>query len=292
MKKLICIFIASLTVLNLAACTFNVQNAPGEKEDIQNTHAEISVDQADIETSDVTVNSNIEIEDNKDADNLEPIDYSFYEGRWERTFVHSSLNGQFTISNADEEGFDFVGEFFYYSHSGDSAGRAVFTSENEAVFEDKSELGEGYIYFTFEEDMLTVTTEGFISGMGMNVSVPGYYTKGEPEYTNANVIENTFSEEDLELIKSLLGEDYEDIFVNDSECGSVVSDETVLTDGRKARFIGCIVPTMYGWMGYRMIITEDEMIYFLHERDIFKTNDPDCDDKSYMFELLGEEDLG
>ena len=291
MKKTLCIFIVSATVLNFAACNLTngpkTGNLPADKESDLNYHAELSVvDNSEITASDDTSDSF----DTTETDT--PKDYSFYEGEWQRTYVHSSLCGSFTISNADAEGFDFEGEFYYYANSGSTAGRALFISETEAVYDDINDFGNGNIYFSFEEDVLNVTTDGFVSGMGMNVFVLGIYTKGEPEYTNANVFENTFSEEEIEEIKNLLGEDYEGLFVNDTECGAVTAEEIVLTDSRKARMIRAVIPGMYGFMGYRMIIAEDGMIYFLHEGGTFLTNDPDCGDKNFVMDLLGEENLG
>ncbi|MBO4346173.1 MAG: hypothetical protein J5840_00890 [Lachnospiraceae bacterium] len=290
MKKPFCIFVVSLTVLNFAACNLTngpkVENLPTDKESTENYHAELPSDNTDITVSDDTTGTTDSIETDI------PKDYSFYEGEWQRTDVHSSLCGSFAISNADEEGFDFEGEFYFYANSGNSAGRAVFTSDNEAVYEDINDFGNGKIYFSFEEDMLNVTKDGFVSGMGMNVFVIGLYTKGEPEYTNANVFEETFSEEELEVMKDLLGEDYEELFVNDTECGAVTTEEIVLTDSRNARMIRSVIPGMYGFMGYRMIIAEDGMIYFLHDRGTFVTNDPECEDEYFMMDLLGEENLG
>ena len=48
-------------------------------------------------------------------------------GDWTRTSVHSSLSADISVKDQNEEGFDFTGEFYYYSHMGDAAGRAYFT---------------------------------------------------------------------------------------------------------------------------------------------------------------------
>lgn len=39
-------------------------------------------------------------------------------GTWNRTDVQSGMSAHIIVTNQDTEGFDFSGEFFYYSHLG------------------------------------------------------------------------------------------------------------------------------------------------------------------------------
>ena len=209
-------------------------------------------------------------------------DAASFTGDWTRTAVHSSLGADITIDNQDKEGFDFTGEFFYYSHMGDAAGRAYFISENQAIykqFDDEDFDGEpAYIGFSLDDNGLHVIADGFVEGMGMNVSVTGDYIQDEPYYTNGNVLAENFSEYDLEQLKELLREEtYNELFLNNTEIGDVSSEAVKLSDGTVARHIECIVPTMGD--GYDLLITEDGRYYFYHENsDLFATTDPDYED--------------
>ena len=205
-----------------------------------------------------------------------------FTGDWTRTSVHSSLSADISVKDQNEEGFDFTGEFYYYSHMGDAAGRAYFISDNQAIYRqfDNDDIdGEpAYIGFSLDDNGLHVIANGFVEGMGMNVSVTGDYIQDEPYYTNGNVLAENFSEYDLEQLKELLREEtYKELFLNNTTIGDVSSEAAKLSDGTIARHIECIVPTMGD--GYDLLITEDGRYYFYHANtDLFATNDPDYTD--------------
>ncbi len=203
-------------------------------------------------------------------------DHADFSGQWQRTAVHSSLCADITIEESDDEGFDFSGEFYYYSHTGDVAGKAFYVSENQAVYkqfeENDIDNEPAYIGFTIDDNGLHVITDGFVEGMGMNVAVNGDYVQEEPYYTNRNVVEENFSANDLDQLKELLREEtYNNLFLNETEIGNVTSEAAVLSDGTICRHIECTVPTMN--TGYEMLITEDGRYYFFHTSDLFATND-------------------
>ena len=170
---------------------------------------------------------------------------------------------------------------------GDAAGRAYFISDNQAIYRqfDNDDIdGEpAYIGFSLDDNGLHVIANGFVEGMGMNVSVTGDYIQDEPYYTNGNVLAENFSEYDLEQLKELLREEtYKELFLNNTTIGDVSSEAVKLLDGTIARHIECIVPTMGD--GYDLLITEDGRYYFYHAKtDLFATNDPD-DSKGYQYE--------
>ena len=204
-------------------------------------------------------------------------------GHWARTQVHSSSSGDIEIENVNDEGFHFSGEFYYYSHSGEVEGDAFFISEDTAIcrqFDEEDIDGEpAYIGLRITDGFLSVIESGFVEGLGMNVYISGTYVQGEPDYTNANIVESTFSDSELDEMKVLLGEDsYKELFIDDTELGVVTCSDITISDGRAARLITCTVPTMGGSMGYEMIITDEGKIYFKHEKGIFVTNDDKYED--------------
>ena len=209
-------------------------------------------------------------------------DHAEFAGQWKRTVVHSSLSADIVIEKSDGEGFDFSGEFYYYSHSGEVAGKAFFVSENQAIYKQSEENDidkePAFIGFSVNDTCLTVITSGFIEGMGMNVSVNGDYIHDEPYYTNGNVVAENFSEDDLLQLRELLQEEtYNELFLNNTEIGNVTSEAVKLSDGTISRHIECFVPTMGD--GYDLLITEDGRYYFFHENsDLFATNDSNYSD--------------
>ena len=212
----------------------------------------------------------------------EMTDHADFSGKWTRTAVHSSLSADISIEKGDAEGFDFTGDFYYYSHSGEVAGRAYYVSNNTAVYkqleEDDIDGDPAYIGFSIDDNGLHVITDGFVEGLGMNVFVYGDYVQEEPYYTNWNVVQENFSEYDLEQLKELLREEtYNELFLNNTEIGNVSTEAVTLSDGAPARHIECFVPTMND--GYDLIITEDSRYYFYHQNsDLFATTDPDYTD--------------
>ncbi|MBE5946343.1 MAG: hypothetical protein E7259_05260 [Lachnospiraceae bacterium] len=200
-----------------------------------------------------------------------------YEGIWNRTNVHSGYYGTVEITNQDEDGFDFMGNFSYYSHVGSLEGRAYFQEDGTAVYEYVSDM-EGqenqYVYFTMTETGLIISATGSSGdlGFGMNVSADGDYTTEEPEYTNATVLEDNFTDEELESIKSVLTEEYyDDYFKNVIELGVLEVSECTLEDGSKAVYYNGFIPTM-GYYNFELLKCDNGDIYYYNYEIGWKTN--------------------
>ena len=192
-------------------------------------------------------------------------------GEWSRTDVHNSLSAWITISDVTKEGFDFSVEASYYSHSGNMEDHAFWVTGDVAVckFEDEGGGESHYVLFVWQDDRLKVyASESSGSfGFGMNVTMDGDYVTGEPTYTNADILKNTFSDAQLDFLKEKLSEsDYEN-FIFITENGGVSIEE----DGQQ-KIISAIVPTM-GGDGYRIEIRNDQIIKVFFSEE-----------KSYSFE--------
>lgn len=182
--------------------------------------------------------------------------------QWNRTDVHSSHSAVLDIKSVDETGFVFHLEAFYYYHSGTVEGKAYFVSENCAVFrleEIETSLPEEkyeYVVFVFKNDGVMVYASGNSAelGLGMNVYVEGSYIEGEPIYTNAGILEETYTEAQLAFLKDKLPADYYDNLIFATEFGGVgVIDE----DGKKV--VSVMVPTA-GQYGYVATIIDEVII--------------------------------
>ncbi|MGN0142087.1 MAG: hypothetical protein ACI4AD_07645 [Roseburia sp.] len=176
-------------------------------------------------------------------------------GIWNRTNIHSSFSGEIIISDVNSGGFKFTADECYYSHSGWMEGEAKFVTDKCAVakYEDSIDDDEEYIVFIFENQEMKVfaTASSENLGFGMNVSIDGEYTQDEPLYTNANILNETFSEEELSALQANIPEDYYKDFFLFSTTSGVVTD-TKFDNGD--RNIEVFVPTMAGY-GYVLTIT-------------------------------------
>ncbi|MBR4965073.1 MAG: hypothetical protein IKY53_01120 [Lachnospiraceae bacterium] len=190
-----------------------------------------------------------------------------FTGEWSRTNVILSYESNLIISNQDEEGFDVSGETYWYAHMGELYGEhAYFLTENVAILEYYNESLETYSYLLFrmEDGTLWVyaTGAGADFEAGANCFWHGEYVQGEPVYENVNVMQDTFTEEELETIGTLLGEEqFEDMFVFTTENGSVIEENCTLADGTAAIFYNAFVPGIANYNYYNLLIDANGAIY-------------------------------
>ncbi len=179
--------------------------------------------------------------------------------QWNRTDVHSSHSAVLDVKAVDNTGFVFKLDAYYYYHTGNVEGKAYFVSENCAVFrleEMELPLPEEeyeYIVFVLENDEVTVYASASSAelGLGMNVYVYGSYIDGEPIYTNAEILEETYTDAQLAFLRDNLPTDYYDKLIFATEFGGVgVTDE----DGK--RVVSVTVPTA-GQYGYVVNIVDE-----------------------------------
>lgn len=197
-----------------------------------------------------------------------------FTGTWNRTNVVSGFRGSIEITNQDASGFDFEGDVMYYSHSGMIEGRAYFVGSNVAVYQVPGESWEPgcrmtdceYILFEYTEAGIKVyaTSGSAALGFGMNCTIDGEYIKGEPLYTNATVMEDNFTADEQEEIRSILGDErYKDYFEFVIEEGVFSKQECTLKDGIKALYYDGFVPTMGGYYRFIMLKCENGDIYLI-----------------------------
>lgn len=186
------------------------------------------------------------------------------EGTWNRTNVRSGDWGTLTVSQVKDESFFVEGELGYYCHSGVFRQNAYYVTDNLAIAKDREVEGlePQYVAFFLQEDSIKVMASygSWGLGFGANVVIDGEYIQGEPVYTNANVLEELFTEKDLDALEKLLSEGYfTDDFLFATKGGIVESEETLL-DGREVTWVHAYVPTMGGY-GYTLYFSSDEGYY-------------------------------
>ncbi len=142
-----------------------------------------------------------------------PSPQSNFVGEWHRTNTVMAFSGTITIENQTDESFDFSFFGLYGANSGTINGTAIIKEENRAEFKCVSENNEttAQVEFVLEKDSLQVNLidgNEFALGFGHNVSIDGEYTKSEPIYLDANIINEILPNDEIkEKMRILLGED-------------------------------------------------------------------------------------
>ncbi|MDD5935534.1 MAG: hypothetical protein PUC65_08265 [Clostridiales bacterium] len=210
--------------------------------------------------------------------------YEKFNGTWNRTECENGYFGTLSITNANVNGFDVEnGEFMFYSHSGElMATKGYFLSDTKAVVEySNPDLGgKTLILMDLQDDKLHVIgIGGEYFGFGANVTLDGTYTLGEPEYTNQNALDDTFTKEEQKMIKDLMNKenwDYEEYFLTIVQygVGEMTEVTAVFQDGsqKSGKWFSGFVPTMGGYE-IEMFLSEDGHIYYENSTQGFITDD-------------------
>lgn len=181
-----------------------------------------------------------------------------FEGKWYGG-EHSSYSGEITITDQSEKGFHFSGFFYYYLHTGEIEGDALFVKNNVAVYK-YTEAEDEYLSFEMDGDTVHVKQVGLL-GLGMNVWAGRDYTQDKKAFINDDILNKAYTESQLSEIKKLIGDDelYEDYFKFGTEIGAVGYKDTETKSGEKCRFVDCLVPT-YG-TEYTAVLMDNGKIY-------------------------------
>ena len=198
-----------------------------------------------------------------------------FTGEWNRTNVPTYYYGHMDISNQDETGFQVVGDCMWFSHSGVIEGKAYFVTKDIAVYRFYNEYasednyqgyGNEYEYIVFEKTanglFVYATGSGGAIGAGANCFVEGEYVSGDPVYTNANILKETYTDEQLAAIEKLVGDElYEDIFVITTENGQIECKSCQLEDESLGTFYSAYIPGIADYNYYSLIICDNGDIY-------------------------------
>jgi len=202
-----------------------------------------------------------------------PTNNEDFTGLWQRTNVEQALRAQIEITEQTDTQFRFSIYAAWAAHSGEMDDVATITAPNraECVIIDDIFGEEVKIIFILRDETLFVAYEGsqMALGFGMNVEPDGVYTKDEPEYINANIINEIFPTEEIRAnMIALLGEE-----------GFAYITEVMEYGFRWDRSGDFTYSGIYNGagMGVDLVLEEDGKIYCLvYDIDeyIFYTNDP------------------
>lgn len=223
----------------------------------------------------------------------QPDNWNEWQGEWARTGVVRSCSSYMTLEQTEAEGYYADIFSMYYSHNGSAKGELLFLDDKRAFFEvPDGEMTEDdppqVVLLKQQDGLVTLVNLGPEYGCGVGVTVEGTYTKGMPEYTNANAMTENFTEAEQERIRTFLetmGVSYAQSFVDVVEYGSGESvwvtaefeDGTAVTG---KRYNGNY-PTI-GNLSLTLFLAENGYIYW-HQPDTgYLTDDPERTD------LMGE----
>ena len=149
-----------------------------------------------------------------DIKSLGSVDFT---GTYNRTDVIRAYQGTLEVTGQSGDSFSFYIEGWKGANMDQREGRAEIISPNKAVY--KTE--EIDVYFSLDNDVLSVECDDNdwrFSGNGAQFF--GDYTKSDPVYTNADIIDKTFPTENIKTkLCELLGEEAYDNLVMVMECG-------------------------------------------------------------------------
>lgn len=201
-----------------------------------------------------------------------------FTGQWKRTNVIRANAASMEIQEQTESGFQFDIDAIWAAHTGSLYDTAYLIAPNQAFYFLEPEYSDycGVFLFTLIDDELCVEYDGLSYALpfGANVTAHGTYTKGEPSYTNANIVNEIMATEEIrERMRLLVGDTAYEQIIFVMEYGIQYIDDKYTYSG----FINGI------GVGVDFLIQDDGMIYCLgYWLDspwyTFCTNDPEYKD--------------
>ena len=181
-----------------------------------------------------------------------------FSGSWKRTDVIRAYNASLEINFQTETSFLFSILAFSGGNSGYMEDEAYFIAPNQAFcYIESTYLDDnGLLFFTLIGDDLVIDYDGniLVLGFGNNVTAEGIYTKGEPNYTNANIVDEYLPTQEIrDRMRALVGDDaYEQIIFVMEDGSTYITDEYTYSG-----FVNSI------GVGVDIIIKDDGKIYCL-----------------------------
>jgi hypothetical protein len=195
-----------------------------------------------------------------------------FTGVWHRTNIDKTHQGTIEIQNQTSKSFSFEAEVWSGANDGALDGTAVFTKNHTAVYKHADEYsGEtAEVVFRISNDLLIVECDNEMPlGFGMGAFISGEYTKSDPVYSNADIVNEILPTEAIkDLVRKVLGESAYKGMVSVMEEGTDY-DSDGLTYSGFIRGAG---------MGFELLVDGNKVYCFGYNLD---ENDPDWG--SYTF---------
>lgn len=188
------------------------------------------------------------------------------EGEWHRTNVHSTNPSDLTITNITNDGFDYqvaalsggnMGSIDEYAYFVTDTLAVAPMGDEEYVENDPNIEISMYMVFCIDDDGIRIfasESAGFFN-MGHGVTIGGEYITGEPVYLNADVMNETYTQEQLDYLMEELPSEYYEIFETTTLNGYI----EVTVDGDSKQILA-FVRGVANYYGYEMLIDGDEIV--------------------------------
>ncbi len=201
-----------------------------------------------------------------------------FTGEWKQTDVHSQKASLIVISNQTATSFDFEISAKYFSKKGTVSGSASIVKPNVAEYYYRKGQTIDKVIFSFTDtDGSLVVDVANDSNLGLDkeISVVGTYTLKAPKYTNENVMDRLFgnNEKLLQRIKNALGSKiYDEYFLYGFKNGEYTFKEL---DGKDDVIKGDVytvtVPTLS--KDFKLLISKNNVYFYAKQGEIYKTDD-------------------
>ncbi|MCR4904091.1 MAG: hypothetical protein K6A23_14630, partial [Butyrivibrio sp.] len=201
------------------------------------------------------------------------VSQDLFSGKWQRTNCVTGDFATVTIRQNDDNTANVSGFFYDYGNVGSiNNATGYYIGDNKLFVLDEDY--ETLYLFSIEDGNMKIIQHG-AGNMGDDVTSIGDYTQDEPQYTDADVIENNFTDEQIETIKTMLDEgglDYTDCFENTLLYGVLTVSKSTATfaDGsiQTGTYYEAVAPHGFTYDSYTFIADDGEIYYISTAEDV------------------------
>jgi hypothetical protein len=129
-----------------------------------------------------------------------------YSGIWYATNTSQMTRAAVVIDNQTNTSFDYEYNGWWGANSGLWGGTAIISESGESA---KHSSDEGEVVFSFDNEVLRISSsaaDGYSLSIGYHVYAEGEFTRGEPIYTDANILNEILPTVEIQSrVSELLG---------------------------------------------------------------------------------------
>jgi len=217
-----------------------------------------------------------------------------FTGEWHGTKTHSSKAGTVIINGQVATSFNFEVLSKYFTKTGKFSGTADIVKPNMAEYKYENGGVIDTITFSIIDGELVISSKtGGSCGMDTDLTSVGTYTLDVPKYTNDNVMERVFdnNEKLYARIKEAIGEElYGSYFLYGFKNGEyTIKDLDDVSDVIKGTLYTVTVPTLE--KDFKLLVSKDNIYFFAKHNEIYRSDDLDRQTLGKMPSALAFDEL-
>lgn len=217
-----------------------------------------------------------------------------FTGEWHGTETHSSRAGRVVINGQIATSFNFEIYAKYFTKTGSFSGTAEIVKPNMAEYKYSNGGLTDTINFSIVDGNLVITSKtGGSCGMDNDLTAVGTYTLDVPKYTNDNVMERVFDNDEklYARIKAAIGEElYGTYFLYGFKNGEYTIKELYdVSDVIKGKLYTVTVPTLE--KDFKLLVSKEHIYFFAKGSEIYRSDDLDRQTLGKMPSALSFDEL-